>query len=61
VSLVYIAIAPCGCVCAADFEDGPETHALIADWIKRGYRVERVDDLEGIRFGCSHDPKWGRR
>lgn len=58
---VYIAIAPCGCIHGVDFEDGPETHAQIVEWVKAGSRVERVaeDTLADIGGG-PHDPKWGR-
>jgi hypothetical protein len=59
-SLVYVAIAPCGCIAGADFEDSAETHAQIVEWVQRGFVVERRDDTDGIRFGCPHEPKWGR-
>jgi hypothetical protein len=58
--MVYVAIAPCGCVHGADFEGGPETRAQIAEWVRRGSRVELRSDADGIRCDCPHDPKWGR-
>lgn len=62
----YVAIAPCGC-CHAIAVDGPEEQKenakSVADWIKRGSRVENVEleQAKGmITFECPHDPKWGR-
>jgi hypothetical protein len=61
--MVYIAVAPCGCVHGIDTENGSATAKQVAKWIHRGSTVERVSlgvARPRLGFDCPHDPKWGR-
>ena len=51
--MCYVAIRPgCGCMCGASVDDGDtkETAKVLADWVKRGFTVERRTVVE-VRTG----------
>jgi hypothetical protein len=63
-TLVYLAVAPCGCACAVTTEDGPDAHRSVGEWLHEGKTIERVPLAEAKqRIGhgrCPHEPPWGR-
>jgi hypothetical protein len=62
-TMVYLAVAPCGCPHGIETETGSAAAAQVAKWIRRGSVVERVpldEAKQRMVMDCPHTPQWGR-